>query len=460
MTTQIPSHHHPDLDVSARLREYPLMDALLWRRSRRFAPGMTLGTGPLAHASTAPPRPLTLEEQAALAFAACGITGHSLSELPYGATGSGNIMMQFIGRTIPSGDSVHDVALIVIDDDGAWLVRRPQELERTEIPELIQLAREGKLVPLYERMRVRIADRRPELPREVPFTPPFNHYSANVPGTTYFLPVAELTALAINLMLSAFGDDMSYFLLDDRNRFAPAGLGKFARSKGGHLDDDLAAGRVGTVSMIENWLYEFVAVQQGAMLQNLGLMAQALGLGGFPHFAAHPYAWFEALGFHMKPIPFSRTIGGNPLMTAALKLTRRDIPFPTAVGLNRGGTALLQPYCPPAYRSMEEAVLAFVDFKYDAARGTFRDGGAVSGFLDAPAVQSGIAEYADHTIAATIACCEYLFRRYGRIPSGSGPFRTVLAYQASHVDTEFYDRYYRPEALSPTQRGRAAERAR
>lgn len=146
-------------------------------------------------------------------------------------------MMQFVGRTVPSGDSVHDVALIVIDDDGAWLVRRPHELERAEIPELIELAREGKE--------------------------------------------------------------------------------NFARSRGGHLNDDLAAGRVGTVGMIENWLYEFVAVQQGAMLQNLGLMSQALGLGGFPHFAAHPYAWFEALGFDMRPIPFSRTIGGSPLMTAA-----------------------------------------------------------------------------------------------------------------------------------------------
>lgn len=84
----------------------------------------------------------------------------------------------------------------------------------------------------------------------------------------------------------------------------------------------------------------------------------------------------------------------------------------------------------------------------------------MSGFLDGPAVQSGIAEYSDRTIAATIACCAYLFRRYGRIPGGSGPFRTVLAYQASDVDTEFYDRFYRPGALSPTQRGRAAERVR
>jgi hypothetical protein len=30
--------------------------------------------------------------------------------------------------------------------------------------------------------------------------------------------------------------------------------------------------------------------------------------------------------------------------------------------------------------------------------------------------------------------------------------RTVLGFQVSHLDVEFYDRYYRPEALSESQR--------
>ena len=51
---------------------------------------------------------------------------------------------------------------------------------------------------------------------------------------------------------------------------------------------------------LETWLYEFIAIEQGGMLQNLGLMTQALGLGGFPHFAAHPFIWFQALGFRMQ----------------------------------------------------------------------------------------------------------------------------------------------------------------
>jgi hypothetical protein len=44
-----------------------------------------------------------------------------------------------------------------------------------------------------------------------------------------------------------------------------------------------------------------------------------------------------------------------------------------------------------------------------------------------------------------IPYCDYLYRRYGRFPPGSGPFRTVLAYQAHHLDPDFYEIFYRSE---------------
>ena len=64
---------HTPLAVSERLEHYPLLDALIERRSRRFAPGMRLNGGLLAYASARQPEPLTLEEEAALAFTACGV---------------------------------------------------------------------------------------------------------------------------------------------------------------------------------------------------------------------------------------------------------------------------------------------------------------------------------------------------------------------------------------------------
>ncbi len=437
--------------------KYPLLDALIERRSRRFALGMRLHGGPLAYDSAEAPRPLSLEEEAALAFAACGVTGYALAELPYQGggipeAGEGNIMVNFIGRTAASGHALHYVTVFVINDDGAWMLKRPQDYPRTEIADLIQAAREHRLVDLYEKARVRIANRRVDVPRQVPFVPPFNKWAANLPGTTYFLPVNEFTEDYINVLLSAFGEEFGFFVVDDRNRFQPAGIAAFARSRGGHLHDDPRAGRVATLSFMETWLYEFAAIEQGGILQNLALMTQALGLGGFPHFAAHPFIWFQALGFRMEQIHFSRTIGAGPVMRGLLRVGRKDTLVPTAVGLERNGEMLLKPFCPPYYRTMKEAVLAFVDYKYAQGTGTFRDGGAVTGWRDGAAVQAGIPRYSDQAIAATIAYCEYVYRRYGRFPANSGPFRTVLAHQAHHVDPAFYERFYRGDVLTDTQR--------
>jgi hypothetical protein len=438
------------------LAHYPLLDALIERRSRRFGPGMRLNGGPLSYQSARPPQPLSLEEQAALAFAACGVTGYALAELPYQSgdwaeAGGGNIMTHFVARTVASGDAMHNLTLFVIDDDGAWLLKRPQDYPRAEVAGLVQAARERRLVELYERARVQIADRRPDVPREVPFVAPFNKWSANLPGTTYFLPVSECTALYINIMLSVFDREFAYFVVDERNGFQPAGVARFARAAGGHLHEDPRQGRFATVGSLETWLYEFQAIEQGAMLQNLALMTQALGLGGFPHFAAHPFIWLQVLGFRLEQVPFSRLAGAEPAEASTSALPD-DLRVPTAVGLEHAGEVLLKPFCPPYYRDMEEAVLAFVDYKYAQGSGTFRDGGAATAWRDGARVQAGIPPYSDEAIAATIAYCQYVYQRYGRFPSGSGPFRTLLAHQAHHPDPDFYDRFYRPDALTETQR--------
>jgi hypothetical protein len=300
---------------------------------------------------------------------------------------------------------------------------------------------------LLERSRIRISGERRDVPRELPFVPPFNKWSANVPGSTYFIPVNELTALYINILLSCFSADFNYFIVDERRGFRPAGIGRHARSRGGELYDNAGDGRFMTIGFLESWLFELAAVEQGAVVQNLGLMCQALGLGGFPHFAAHPFGWTRALGFRMQEPRFSRTIAASPLVKCALKMLGRDICLPTAVGLEVDGKVLIKPFCPPYYRRMEEAVLAFVATKFAPGTGSFRDGGQGTGWRDAATVQAAIPEYSDAAIQATIDYCEYVYGRYGRFPAACGPFRTVLAYQAHRIDPEFYARFYRAEAV-------------
>jgi hypothetical protein len=444
--------------LADRVTSYPLVKALLERRSRRFARGMTLDGGPLQYESTMPPRPLSLEEEAALAFAACGITGDITGEMPYqtgtaAEDGTGYVLTHFGGRTVGSADSVHAVALFVINDDGAWLLKRPQDHPRAEIPELAAAGREHRFVELYEKNRIRIADHRLDVPRDTQVLMPFNKWSANVAGSTYYVPVAEMTSLYINVMLMLFDEDLACTVIDEQNGFRPAGVAKFTRGKGGYLHDDPSTGRyLLTVGYVESVLSELTTIEQGMMLQNLALMGEALGVGGFPHFAAHPFAWLQTLGFKMQVLPFTRTVGASRLTQLMAKLLKKEQPFPTALGLERDGEVLMKPFCPPYYRNMEEAVLAFLDQKYAPGTGSYRDGRGTGLWKDGARVQAGIGRYSQRAVEATIAYCDYVYRRYGRFPAAYGAFHTVLAHQAHHVDSAFYDRFYRPETLSPLHR--------
>jgi len=441
-----------------RVTSYPLVQALIERRTRRFAKGITLNGGPLKYVSGDRPAPLSLEEEAALAFAACGITGGITAEMPYDSgneheAGTGYVLTNFGGRTVGSADSVHSVAVCVINDDGAWLLKRPQDYPRADIPGLTAAGREHRFVELYEKSRQRISDHRLDVPHETQVVMPFNKWAANAPGTTYYVPVAEMTSLYINLMLMLFDEDLACCLIDERNGFRPAGVGKFTQSKGGYLHDDPSKGRyLITIGYIESYLSELTTIEQGMMLQNLALMTEALGLGGFPHFAGHPFLWLQALGFKMQVLPFTRTVGASRLTRLMAKLLKKEQPYPTALGLERNGEVLMKPFCPPYYRNMEEAVLAFLDQKYAPGTGVYKDGRGTCMWKDGAAVQAGIGRYSQRAVEATIAYCDYVYRRYGRFPAAYGAFHTVLAYQAHHVDTAFYDRFYRPEILSPLHR--------
>ena len=83
---------------SADLARYPLLDALRTRRSLRFGHGMEMKSGPLAFSSSREPLPLTEEEEALLAFAACGITGRAAADLDY-SQGQGGTINDILDQT-------------------------------------------------------------------------------------------------------------------------------------------------------------------------------------------------------------------------------------------------------------------------------------------------------------------------------------------------------------------------
>lgn len=412
---------------------------------------MRMESGPLAYQSTKPGLPLSEDEEAVLAFAACGITGYALADLGFEAGQGGTILSGLAGRTVPSGDAIQTVSVFVTSEKATYLLKRPRDFDPGELPELAELAGKGAFTELYRRSRVEVKPGRAAPPLRRLYNLAVNDWSLYDPASTYFLPVNELTFLYINGLLEIFDEHTGAFVVDERASFRPAGLGRFAASRGGHLHDDPRDERLLTIQQLEGLVTEFVTVEQGMVMQNLALTTQALGLGGFPHWAAHPFGWLDALGFRMQRIRASRYLGMGALLSLLARVSGRDSDVPLGVGLESDGKPLLAAYCPPNFPSMEAAVAAVVDFKF-GEQGVFRGGARFGAWLDPLPIQRSAKPPSALARDATVAYCEYVYRRYGRFPAYPPPFRSVLGFQAGHVDLSFYERFYRPEALSETQR--------
>jgi hypothetical protein len=53
--------------------------------------------------------------------------------------------------------------------------------------------------------------------------------------------------------------------------------------------------------------------------------------------------------------------------------------------------------------------------------------------------------------------CAHVWDAYGRFPATIDPFLMTVWYQAHHLDLEFYDRFYPPEAVPPHVRNHMRE---
>ena len=138
------------------------------------------------------PLPLTETEEAALAFAACGVTGYALADLSYGRGQGGGMLAGLLGRAVASPDAINTDSVFVTHDEATYLLKRPQDFAPDEIPTLVELGRRGELVELYRKCRIKIADGRAAPPVEPGYNFNINRWALYAPGSTYFLPVEEI----------------------------------------------------------------------------------------------------------------------------------------------------------------------------------------------------------------------------------------------------------------------------
>ncbi len=235
----------------ARLLARPLMQTMWQRRTHRVSRGVKLiKAGSMTYESTQEPEPLSALEEAVL-IAATGHTGLTMPDRPFQDPATGKVIMAkpnltMDGRTAGSPDNSQGTHFLMINDTGTYYLRRlPSAPPGTELTEALLLERAAatKQIVLDHRIDVRGA-------RDFPAYLDSNRFLSNVPGTTIFFPVVDLSHQYINglMYLLTQPDGARPAIVDDRNFYMSAGVGKWV--KNGFLNKDIKVplGVIGTLA--------------------------------------------------------------------------------------------------------------------------------------------------------------------------------------------------------------------
>jgi hypothetical protein len=414
------------VNAFADFSTFPLLQALEGRRSRRFGRGMEIPDGPLAYRSQSPPQPLTDTERALLVLTAAGVSGWSTG-MEHTVSGPGelgcNYPIRLPGRTRPSAAGCGASELLVTDDAGTFITQfrdvDPDELATASS------AGVGALPEIVSAHSVRISDDRVEVPRTPPMTSPHNIWNANVPGSTLFVPVVDLSQQLLNFtfiyMQSGFlpWDSVADVPCGDQTRAIQAGL--------------LDSAKRFSMQDFEQYVLVTAGAELAIMAYNAVLAMQAMGLGGWMFTGIDPPALLGARAAHGVPgagFEFVSTSPGAP---------------PSCVGL-RGA---FESFSPPWYQDMDAAVAAFVDRKFGAS-GTYDP--VRQGPWKDKSVMGSIERYEPALVDAVTAVASYMYETYGRFPSVAPTVYARIYAQAHHVEQEFYEEFYGEEFLLDTHR--------
>jgi len=410
--------------------DYPLFDAIMGRRSRRFGLGMEMVEGPFKYSSGKEPIPLDNLETAMLVAAATATTGPILAETQYPGG-----MVKTIGKPYPSAMGSHRARMFFTNDDGVFVVNGDQA-KMTQMREYVAAGDREKILGFYDTYVQKLDDKRLDVPSAEPGIWPHNQWVTNKPGTTIFMPVVDLTKDMIKFLLNLCdaeagrysGKGGGYFVVDDRNGMRPCGNQKWADS------GFLSKSKVMTLSRLEQLLASGM-LAEGAFMGQLQVLAmQAMGLGGWL------YGGFSSLV----------VLGGTPMARGlGFKFVQaKHDPFPIPVG--RDG--VFEGFCPPYYPSMDEAVdaalagatMSMSDWK---AKGMVTPHKSGDEAFDAATVQASA-----NGIACVKDICRYIYDEYGKFPATVDPMQLTLFIQSHHLDLDFYDEHMKPGAYGETHR--------
>jgi len=366
------------------LLKYPLLEAIAHRRARRFPLGCTLSDEGIQFASEKPPLPLNDLETAILCWSGNGITGSITGDLP--AHTGGSLFGSWLGRTVPYACNVHNVKLFFTNDNGTF-VYDPQKV--TKLVEIETEADWDKIMTCYQESCIKVLDERVEfVPKSLLRA---IHWNTNKPGATVFIPVVDQTAEYIDFLLGVFDyEGYGYQMFDDK-KGQLAGLQHW-------IDSGKLKGPKVNLTSYEVNMFGLNQAPAYMMMENIHLVAEAMGLGSV---VFGGYTGTVMLGV----TPMSKGLGFRTVEGKDGKLN--------PVGLD----GIFEAYCPPFYRSMDEAIDAFVDKKFGSGAPFAADYKGVVAFKDWHRIQPEYHHPSKACIDLVKACCGYVYETYGRFPA-------------------------------------------
>jgi hypothetical protein len=445
---------HPGL---ADLLGRPLLDTVWHRRTHRVSRGASVPAGSMSYRSPHTQQPLSELEEAVL-IAITGCTGLTMPDRPFEDPRDGKPIMAkpnltMAGRTAGSPDNAQGTHFFMINDTGTYYLRKlpPAPQEPFDAETLAARAAQSKVKVLDHRLDV------PQDKRDFPAYLDSNRFLSNLAGTTVFFPVVDLSHQYINALMYLLTqpDGARPTLVDDRNFYRPAGVKKWV--KNGFLNGDLKLplGALGPMR---------TQIEADLLLQNLMLTAEGMGLGAWIHASMNPQI---ALG----DPKFSRAYGrmlGFTFVTPRWRLAdvwRWHVPLPMyanlrshPVGLtSREGEPLIAAACPPAHKSMSDAVDSVLSSKFGAG-GIYTDKDVFTRIYKEDYGQRYLAEaseYQERVIDCARDICEYVIRTHRRFPAHTDAIHVPgIWLQTHHVEREYYERFF-VNGLTDTHRRHA-----
>ena len=400
------------------LAEFPLLEALYGRRSRRFALGGEIPDGPLAYKSRHDPLPLSDLERMLVLSAAGGTTGwhYSITRNERYAPHMANYAGAAAGRTFPSAAGFHTSELFFTDDSGLY-VFGTRDAGALVDPAVEEVTPELMVERHRERL-VKLSDERLHLPREEPYMEGHNTWCVNVPGSLLVIPVADVAQHAIAGLCFLVQNGVAVY--DDVNGRPIPGMEQFR----GLVDLDEPF----PLTFFDQYMLSEVVAELATSCYAGVMMLQALGLGGWMFDGLDR---FSVLG-----------ASGNPEVPGLGFRYDEDprwaVPNPT------GREGVFEAFTPPHHADMAAAVEAFAERKFGPG-GPFNPG-TPGAWSESAAMRSSAQVHDEEFKACVTTMAQYMYDTFGKFPA-TVPSVMILNYlQAQHADLEFYDRFFKPGA--------------